>query len=260
MVNARLIPRGDVDAAREDALYGLLRRHFLGVDRERFRTDLAEKNWVLLLEDGRGRLVGFSTLLLYGDDGNGRPGEGDTVVYSGDTIVDPEAWGSPTLARSWIRAVRGLHERRGAGRLWWLLITSGFRTYRFLPVFCRRYHPQHGGSSSAGLGARRDRLAGARFGDRYDPSTGIVRLPRPQRLRPGLREVPEGRLEDPHVALFARLNPGHAEGDELVCLAELGDGNLTTAGRRMLYGASRRTEAGRRTSAARRAEAARRAG
>lgn len=259
-MNTRLIPRGDVDAAREAAMYCLLDRHFLGVDREQFRADLAEKSWVVLLEDGRERLVGFSTLLLYEDDGNGRPGEPDTIVYSGDTIVDPDAWGSPTLARGWIRAVRELHERRGRRRLWWLLITSGFRTYRFLPVFCRRYHPQHGASSSAGLRARRDRLARARFGERYDASTGIVRLARPQRLRPALRELPEGRMDDPHVALFARLNPGHAEGDELACLAELGDANLTAAGLRMLYGAARRTEGGRRTSAAGRAETARCAG
>lgn len=259
-MNGQLIPRGAVDSAREAAMYALLRRHFLGVDRERFRADLAEKNWVLLLEDGRGRLVGFSTLLLYEDREGGFSGEGDTVVYSGDTIVDPGAWGSPALARSWIRAVRGLHERWGAGRLWWLLITSGFRTYRFLPVFCRDYHPQHAASPSGELRARRDRLARRRFGDRYDPSTGIVRLRRPQRLRPGLREVPEGRLDDPHVALFASLNPGHAEGDELVCLAELGDANLTAAGLRMLYGAARPTKAGRRTGAATCAATAKRAG
>jgi hypothetical protein len=29
-------------------------------------------------------------------------------------------------------------------------------------------------------------------------------------------------------------NPGHADGDELVCLAELSDANLTAAGRRMV--------------------------
>lgn len=242
-MNGRLIPRQAVDAPCAAAMYRLLRRHFLGVDRDGFRADLAEKNWVLLLEDGSRRLVGFSTLLLYEDR---LSGQRHTVVYSGDTIVEPASRGSPALARTWIRGVRRLHARQGAGRLWWLLITSGFRTYRFLPVFCRRFYPRHASSTTDELRARRDRLARRRFGDRYDPTTGIVRLARPQRLRPGLRELPAGRLDDPHVALFARLNPGHAEGDELVCLAELGDANLTRAGLRMLYGASRRPEGARR--------------
>lgn len=234
-MNGRLIPRAAVDPALADSMYRLLDRHFLGVERDRFLTDLAEKNWVLLLEETPGRLVGFSTLLLYEDRVRGGR---DTVVYSGDTIVDPAAWGSPALARSWIRGVRRLHERRDAGRLWWLLITSGFRTYRFLPVFCRRFYPHHAASSTDALRARRDRLARRRFGDRYDPGSGIVRFARPQRLRPGLVEIPASRRGDPHVTLFARLNPGHAEGDELVCLAELGDANLTRAGFRMLYGGS----------------------
>jgi len=36
-----------------------------------------------------------------------------------------------------------------------------------------------------------------------------------------------------------KRNPGHADGDELVCFADLGDGNLTGAGVRMVRGSSR---------------------
>ncbi len=36
------------------------------------------------------------------------------------------------------------------------------------------------------------------------------------------------------MAFFARANPGHEGGDELVCLTSLDDDNLTPAGRRML--------------------------
>ena len=79
-----------------------------------------------------------------------------------------------------------------------------------------------------------DRLAIERFGNTYDPRAGIVRLSEPQVLARGLRGIPAERLKNPHVAFFARANPGHSRGDELVCLTELADGNLTPAGRRMV--------------------------
>ena len=41
-------------------------------------------------------------------------------------------------------------------------------------------------------------------------------------------------MNDPHVAFFLKRNPGHGDGDELVCLTELSDDNLTRAGRRMV--------------------------
>ena len=54
------------------------------------------------------------------------------------------------------------------------------------------------------------------------------------RLRGTLAAVPDGREEDPHVRFFLARNAAHAAGDELVCLTELHDDNLTAAGARMV--------------------------
>lgn len=233
-------------------MLALLERHFEGVSAEVFAADLDEKNWALLFEED-GELVGFSTLLLYPFV---HAGETLTVVYSGDTIVDPAAWGSTALPRLWIDAVRSLHAEHGAehgaedgpghgpghgpgqgeSRLVWLLITSGFRTYRFLPVFWRDFHPRHDAAIPPEVAALRDVLARGRFGDRYDPKRGVVRLGSPQSLREHLAGVPEARRSDPHVAFFLAANPGHVRGDELVCITELSDENLTRAGWRMVRG------------------------
>ncbi len=216
---------------RRREMFALLARHFGGVSEAVFAADLDQKNWTLLFEE-EGALVGFSTLLLHPFV---HEGETLTVVYSGDTIVDPAAWGSTALPRTWIHAVRRLHAEHGqGGRLFWLLITSGFRTYRFLPVFWRDFHPRHDAPIPPEPAALRHALARARFGDRYDPARGVVRLESPQPLRAHLAGVPEARRADPHVAFFLKANPGHARGDELVCLTELSDENLTPAGRRMV--------------------------
>ena len=232
-MNGRLVARTELDEADAVDMYRLMARHFAGVDEPDFRTDLAEKDWILLLEDERQGLLGFSTLRVDHDRFAGRE---LTVVYSGDTIVEPGAWGTVALPRTWIRSVRWLHERLGTGPLVWLLLTSGYRTYRFLPIFCRRFHAGPTVPEGGELARMADHLARRRFGERYDPGTGIVRLPHPQRLRKPLLDIPAGRLEDPHVRRFLRLNPGYADGDELVCLAPLGDDNLSRAGLRMLYG------------------------
>lgn len=230
-MRARLVPAAELDSGERGRMLGLLGRHFAGITRDRFEADLAEKNWALLLEDGEGALVGFSSIHYHPAV---HDGETLGIVYSGDTIVDPAAWNASVLAPAWIAAVRLLHRDHPGRRLFWLLITSGFRTYRFLPTFWREFFPRHDRPTPPALAALAARLAGERFGSSYDPATGIVRFAAPQVLRNGLGGIPPSRLDNPHVAFFARANPGHARGDELVCLTDLSDANLTPAGLRMV--------------------------
>jgi hypothetical protein len=225
-----ILSRAELGARQQNDMFDLLTRHFDGVSRAQFERDLAEKSHVILLHRGP-RLVGFSTLLAYD---SGFAGETFRVIYSGDTIVAPEAWRSTALARAWIACVRRLREDQPRGKCYWLLLTSGFRTYRFLPVFWREFHPRHDSEMPAGDRRLRDHLARERFGAQYDPAAGIVRFLRPQQLRGELNGVPGGRDADPHIAFFLSHNPGHERGDELVCLTELSDENLTAAGWRMV--------------------------
>ena len=230
-VNAfAVVPREELSSATTDEMFRLLDEHFEGVTREQFTIDLVEKNWVLLVRRNA-RLVGLSTLAVYESVFDGKP---VSVVCSGDTIVAPEAWGSTALARGWIAAVNRLRERFPRGKYYWLLLTSGFRTYRFLPVFWHEFHPHWATPMPDELRRLRDQLAAERFGSQYDACAGIVRFRAPQRLRGGLKTIPAGRMSDPHIAFFTARNPGHAAGDELVCLTELCDENLTAAGRRMV--------------------------
>lgn len=222
--------RTELTASARDEMFGLLACHFEGVTRAQFERDLAEKSWVILLRRDA-RLVGFSTLLAYGSCFEN---ELVSVVCSGDTIVAPEAWGSTGLARSWIACVNQLREHYPAGKYYWLLLTSGFRTYRFLPVFWREFHPRFDVLMPPERKRLLDHLARERFGAQYDSARGVVRFTQPQQLRNGLNTVSAGRAADPHIGFFLSRNPEHSLGDELVCLTELSDDNLTRAGRRMV--------------------------
>jgi hypothetical protein len=229
-----LLPRVSLSEAQRDEMHSLLTTHFDGVTRSQFERDLEEKNWIVEIRRA-GRLVGFSTLLVCEVEFDGRP---LTAIYSGDTIVTPEAWGSPTLARTWIAAVNYLRGTFPARPCYWLLLTSGFRTYRFLPVFWREFFPRFSAPTPRHYELLLQHLARARYGNWHDEDSGIVRFPRPQKLRGRLGMVPSGRTTDAHVAFFLSRNPRHFEGDELVCLTEISETNLTRAGRRMISDSS----------------------
>ena len=225
-----LLSRESLGVSQRDEMFTLLATHFEGVTREQFERDLAEKNWVVEIRRG-GRLLGFSTLRVREARHEGRA---ITVVYSGDTIVAPEAWGSPALARSWIAAVNELRAPFPDRPCYWLLLTSGFRTYRFLPVFWREFYPRHDTPTPADMQRLISELARMQYGSSYDAAAGIVRFSQPQRLRGRFGVAPPGRSADKNISFFLARNPGYTDGVELVCITEISDGNLTRAGRRMV--------------------------
>lgn len=225
-----IVPVRELGRAARDEMRALLERFFDGVRAEDFEADLGEKDHVVLVRDGQGRLGAFSTLRLYRSSAAGAPRR---VLFSGDTVVDPRLWASADALRAWLRSVLPLAEA-APDPLDWFLLSSGHRTYRVMLTLFQDCHPDAAAERPA-LRARVDAYARERYGPAFDATAGVVRLPRSvHRLRRGVGDVTPARLRDPAVALFAARNPGHAEGDELCCLCELSRRNLTRAGRRLL--------------------------
>lgn len=215
-----VLPRAELTRRDRDAMFALYTTYFATGDRITFERDLGEKDWVILLRDDDGTIDGFSTLLRM-EVGHA------TVFFSGDTIVARHRWGTFDLPRLWARHVFA----EADGNTYWFLISSGYRTYRYLPLFFRDFHP--GPESDAAMKPLLDTIAAAKFGDAYDPRTGVIRLATPAPLRDGVSD-PEARMHNPHVRFFVDANPGHADGDELACLVRVDIANLTPAGLRMI--------------------------
>jgi hypothetical protein len=234
-MTGELIARHALTHSQQARMLEILSNNFAQITPDRFAADLAEKNWVILIKDDENRLVGFSTILLYTTTFEGSP---LAVLYSGDTIIERDAWGSAALPRTWIHSVWQLHAAQCPTLpLYWLLLTGGYRTYRFLSVFWRRFYPSYEADTPERFRRLLHQLARGKFGNRFDPASGVVRLGQP--LCNALLPVPDGKRTDPNVAFFLEKNPGYPRGDELACLCELSRDNLTPAGWRMVSTAPR---------------------
>jgi hypothetical protein len=206
-----------------------------GVDPARFASDLAGKQQVLLLEDGAGGLQGFSTLRVADESVDGRPVR---ILFSGDTVIHPDHWGSKALQEGFVAFAMQQKLRRPFTPLYWLLLTKGYKTYLLLTHYFPHGFPRRGLEPPAPLRALRDRVATAWWGTQYDAATEVLRFAESRdRVKVDVAELSEDALRDPDIAFFAARNPGWAEGDELVCLAEL-DARLPVM---LAYRTARRT-------------------
>jgi hypothetical protein len=198
----------------------LMRLCYEGVSPERFARDLDAKHDVILLfAKESGQLVGFSTIRRCVERLAGREVE---LIYSGDTVIHPEHWGSKTLQAAFGRYIMARKLRRPWRPCLWLLLAGGYKTYLMMVNHFPRSFPSLAFEPDAPRRAFLARLARLWFGDQYDPARGVVRFATPHyRVRQGIAPIDAQAATHPDVAFFAARNPGHATGDELVCLSEI---------------------------------------
>lgn len=212
-------------------LFALFATCYEAVSLEQFTTDLSAKDDVLLLRDAGGVMQGFSTQVTRRFEIEGRV---IRVLFSGDTIIAPEWWGTQELVRAWCRYAGRVKARFTDESLYWLLLSKGHRTYLYLPLFFHHYHPQ-AGSEDAALRHIKDMVASQMFRGDYAATSGRLEFASSKgHLRSALADVPAARDRRAHVAFFLEKNPRYTEGHELVCLAEISPENMRGAARRHL--------------------------
>jgi hypothetical protein len=219
------LPLAEISPTMIREMLALMQTYYEGVVPETFVADLQAKHWVIVLHEN-GILRGFSTQTCSVQPVAGTPVR---ILFSGDTIIEPQCWSSLALPVAFVELGLGL-QRDGntAPPLYWLLTSKGYKTYRYLPVFYRDFYPRYDRPTPAREKQIIDCAALTRFGSRYDAACGCLRArPGAQRLRPGVADLDARRLSNPDIAFFQQANPGHAKGDELVCLARLARDNLT---------------------------------
>jgi hypothetical protein len=225
-----IVPVKEITAMLVGSLYRLYAAHYDGANFDRFQSDLYEKDWVLLFRDSSNdEVVGFSTQMVMNVEVEGRRMK---VLFSGDTIIHPDYWGSQALVHAWCRLAGEIKAKSPSLPLYWFLISKGYRTYLYLPCFFHRFYPSRSAATPAFEQTLMHILGRLKYPDLYDSSTGLIRHQTSHdRLKDEL-DVTLRRLHNPHVAFFCKVNPQYAIGDELVCVAELSAENMRSTAKR----------------------------
>jgi len=214
-----------------DRMYDLMTRSFENVRRTKFQVDLREKDGVIILKTGAGEIRGFSTWKIIESVYEGC---NVTALFSGDTIVDEMSRGQIVLFREYVRLMHKLLVGSD-GAVYWFLLSKGIKTYLILPMFFHSFYPCVDEKGNSPCKDVLDHLAVERYGNFYDPGTGIVRFDPPaDRLKPLNTLIPKRLLPNRHVRQFLDRNPGYTHGDELACLVKLENSNFTKAFYRLL--------------------------
>ena len=232
-LTGQLVRVPEICPRRRDQMFALMESYYENMDRATFDADLNAKDWVIeIADESSNELKGFSTQVVTHLQIDGRS---IRALFSGDTIVDRDQRGQQKLFQisGWL--LKRLMDEYPDDELFWFLITKGYKTYRFLPLFFHEFYPRSSVATPPKISVVINALA-THFGDsRYDSQTGVLRAgPMACQLRRGVADVTEGRLRNEHVRFFNDANPGHAQGDELCCIAPETGTNFTRAARRAM--------------------------
>jgi hypothetical protein len=204
-------------------MYALFQRYYKDVDSDRFRADLSEKDLVFLFADrarppGR-QLIGFSTIFRRSATVRRRRA---SFLFSGDTVMAAEYWGLPHLKTAFFVYILLAKLRSPLNPVYWMLISKGYKTYMMMIrnfgfAFPRRDQPNHPDAQAA-----MDTFYSEKFGDCYEPSTGLIKHPVCLgAVADGLAQPTPAAREHPDVAFFLDRNPNFHVGEELACVAEV---------------------------------------
>jgi len=219
-LTARIVETPEITSIQRSRMFSILEKYFEGYQWDNFHHDLNEKNGVLLLETDT--IQGFTTFqFLKGTVA----GKAIRAVFSGDTILEKEYWGETVLGTEWSKYMLK-QAATGPASLYWFLLCSGYKTYRFLPAYFNEFYPRYNEPTPQYEQEVLDYFATVKFRDMYTPETGIVRFKHSdERLKPGVADITDAKRNNPHIQFFIEKNPRHAEGEELCCITEISPAN-----------------------------------
>lgn len=209
----------DVTPALSEKMFDLMQQYYDNLKKTKFLEDLARKDRVILLFEGE-ELCGFSSMEWMDITVEDRTLRG---IFSGDTIVRQEAAFSLALQKAFIQEVLNMPKDR---ELYWFLISKGYKTYRYLPLFFKEFYPHPEKATPAFEQQVMDSYALKKY-PAYDAARGVIpNQGENDYVKAGVADVDQRLLKKKEVAFFVEKNPGYLRGDELVCLASFARKNL----------------------------------
>lgn len=178
-------------------------------------------------------LVGMATI-----DVAAIPFEGATVVriYTANTLVAESHRGRNLIQRWALAALVRARARYPLAPIFWFFDTFSYRSYLLLSRNFAEYWPRRDVPTPPRVLRLIDAIATPLYGDTWNRERGVVLGHRGKRLKTFVAPIDAATRANPDVRYFEQRNPGHVDGDMLVCMAPL---NLANCSRIALRSAAR---------------------
>lgn len=220
------VPCNQLNEATLQSMLRLMQENYTDITEAQFLKDLSKKQYVGLLIDSEHEVRGFTT---YAINPNHSGTESYSVLFSGDTIISPEFWGTIELIRGWCFSVAQIMKTEPNKTWYWFLLSKGHRTFMYLPLFFETYYPQCDGipEEQKVLFELMEELASQIYPDLYEKGSGIIRFPyEGGELKESLAQGTFDKSSKKHVSWFIQKNPHFYKGDELICLSKIDPNNM----------------------------------
>lgn len=217
-LKSKIVSTHTLSPSHHVEMFELFSKYYADVSFEQFQKDLSDKTHVFVFRDEK-KLAGFSTILRRPISRKGLPG---TILFSGDTVLDSNYWGSKILQTTFFQYIVQSKLMSPTQPVYWMLMSKGYKTYLMMRKNFLLSYPQHQKSTPETFQKVMDYFYEDRFGRAYSAPEGLIRFQDPKGRVKEEFCAPQGKLaQDPDVTFFQKKNPCYHQGDELACVAEI---------------------------------------
>jgi hypothetical protein len=202
-------------------MFKLFEIFYENVSRERFEHDLRAKSRVIIMLDPEKRIQGFSTLYdfdFFHHNKNYR------ILFSGDTIIAPDYWGTSALTMEFLKNMILLKAKYPTRPVWWFLISKGYKTYLLLANNFINYYPRYDRETPMEHQSLMQELSEKLYPGKYNKNTGVIEFSAEEHehLRETIAPITDELMTKyPKIKFFQSKNPDWQKGCELACIGEV---------------------------------------
>jgi hypothetical protein len=224
-IDIELRHTGSLAPAEFDEIWAVTER-YVDTNRTFFEPKLRALPEIGLWRERGGALVGLVGLDVYPVEWEGKT---STIIFTSSVVIDERFRGRNLVLKTGLRILLREKLRRPHARAYWFFDTFSYKSYLILSRNLNEFWPRRDRVTPDGVARFVDHLARRHYGDDWSPATGVVRRSGQKRLLPATAPIDTTVSADPDVSFFQSVNPGHRDGDMLVCLAPLSVQNLLGA-------------------------------
>lgn len=222
-------PAGELKERHWQELWDL-NREFFDVERWYAENELFRRQYIAMFRRN-GSLIGMAAIDIYRAKFRGRS---IGVILTSHVLLREQARGRNLIQKLGLRMFLRARLRFPFRPIYWFFDTFSYKSYLLLPRNFVTYWPRRELPIPEDQGALIDQLATDTYGPGWRPTRGVVVRSGRKRLLDSTAPLTAAEMADPDIRFFAHANPGHAEGDMLICLCPLTLSNWLSVARKAL--------------------------